>query len=256
MTQANRVVLPACAAAVGAIVTVLDVLDVHSPLRAIAAVLFVVLGPGAAWIGMVRLPDTVTEIAAAIGLSLTAAVTITSVQIYTGTWSPPRTLVYLVALTFLGALLQLAPPDVLGVRDLVSPRSARRAARRRGLAPRAADRRRRAARRRPGRRGRALGRRRTCTSPRRRPCSRACSRSPPTAPTPRSRTRPASSASCSSSCCSRTRALLQVTGAATARLRLLHAACPAARRGHARGRDPAHRQGHRGVSGRSTEEVA
>lgn len=126
MTHANRVVLPLAAAAVGAIVTVLDVLDVHSPLRAIAAVLFVVLGPGAAWIGMVRLPDTVTEIAAAIGLSLTAAVAITSVQVYTGTWSPPRTLVYLVALTFIGALLQLAPPDVLGVRDLVSPRSARR----------------------------------------------------------------------------------------------------------------------------------
>jgi hypothetical protein len=126
MTQVNRFVLPASAAAVGAIVTVLDVLDLHSPLRAIAAVLFVVLGPGAAWIGMVRLPDTVTEITAAIGLSLTAAVLITSVQIYTGTWSPPRTLVYLVALTFLGALLQLAPPSVLGVRDLVSPRAARR----------------------------------------------------------------------------------------------------------------------------------
>jgi len=117
--------VPAGAAALGAIVTVLDVVNVHSPLRALAAVAFVLLAPGAAWVGLLQIPDRAAEAAVAIGLSITVTIAIGLVQIYAGAWSPARTLTYLVALTMIGALLQIVPTSLLSPRGAVSPRRIR-----------------------------------------------------------------------------------------------------------------------------------
>jgi uncharacterized membrane protein len=104
------------------ILMVLVVADIHSPIRPVVALWFLLICPGMAIIRLLKLNDPSSEwvLAAATSLGLDALVSI--VMLYAGFWYPAYGLLILSAVTIVGALMSLqmsfAPLAYSGWKDL------------------------------------------------------------------------------------------------------------------------------------------
>ena len=80
------------------------------PVRTAALLLFFVLGPGLALIGLLRIRDPWQELALVIGVSLAVDVVVSAAMTYAGDRSSVQVLEVLLGITAVGALAQLVPP--------------------------------------------------------------------------------------------------------------------------------------------------
>ncbi len=98
--------ITASAAAIGLIVYG----NAQTPLRPLLALWFLLVCPGMAFVGLLRLHDRLVELTLAIALSLALDALVAGAMLYTGAWSPEGSLAILIGLSAVGALLQLAVP--------------------------------------------------------------------------------------------------------------------------------------------------
>jgi hypothetical protein len=92
--------------------------DSESAVRPIFLAWFVLVCPGMAVVGLLRLRDLVTEIVLSIALSLALGTLVAELQVLTRQWSPATVLAILIGISLVGALLQLKN----GVSAKTSPR--------------------------------------------------------------------------------------------------------------------------------------
>lgn len=90
-------------AAIAAIVT-----EAPQPLRAVAVLSFLVLCPGMAFVGLLRLKDSWAEWTLAIALSLAIDALVAIFILYVGLWSPTWIFMVIAILTLAGVLFQFA----------------------------------------------------------------------------------------------------------------------------------------------------
>ncbi|HEX9373948.1 MAG TPA: hypothetical protein VF897_23245 [Roseiflexaceae bacterium] len=84
--------------------------DVQSPLRPAIALWFLAICPGMAFVRLLRIRDTLTELTLAIALSLALDAIIAGAMAYARAWSPTWGLAVLIGLSIVGAALQLVRP--------------------------------------------------------------------------------------------------------------------------------------------------
>jgi hypothetical protein len=84
-----------------------------SPLRTILVVWFMVVCPGLATVGLLRLRDPWLELALVPALSLAIDVIVAGILLYAGVWSSATAVIILVAISVAGALAQDAVADRL-----------------------------------------------------------------------------------------------------------------------------------------------
>jgi hypothetical protein len=68
--------------------------------------LFLLLGPGMAFVPLLDLGDPVAELTVAVGISVAVDLAVAMAMLYAGSWSPAATLVVLAALALSGAVAQ------------------------------------------------------------------------------------------------------------------------------------------------------
>jgi hypothetical protein len=90
---------PQLATASGLLAGALVLAGVHSPVRVLVVLWFVLICPGMAVVRLLRLADPVAELALAVAVSITLAGLVSGVALYAGLWSPDVSLVVLVAVT-------------------------------------------------------------------------------------------------------------------------------------------------------------
>lgn len=78
--------------------------DALQPLRSVAVLPFVMIGPGLALTGLLRLSDPVLELTLVVALSFAVQTLVAMVAVYGGLWSPELVLVVCMAIVF-GALI-------------------------------------------------------------------------------------------------------------------------------------------------------
>ena len=78
-----------------------------SPLRFLAALLFLLVSPGMSLIPLLRLSDWMHELMLGIALSLTLEALLAAAALYAGAWHPGAVLWSLIGLSLSGAALQL-----------------------------------------------------------------------------------------------------------------------------------------------------
>lgn len=102
MTSETRVPLVIAA---GALVTTgLFVTEAGPPLQSAAAITFLLVGPGLAWVRLARLGDRMTEWTVAVVASLGIAVAVATALLTTGLWTPGRALGVIVGVTIIGSV--------------------------------------------------------------------------------------------------------------------------------------------------------
>jgi hypothetical protein len=79
-----------------------------SLLRVAVVLWFVLVCPGMAFVRLLDLDDAAAEIALAVALSITLAMTVGGVALYAGLWAPGASLAILVAITIAAALAPAA----------------------------------------------------------------------------------------------------------------------------------------------------
>ncbi len=79
-------------------------LDPSQPLRSFAVLPFVVIGPGLALTGLLRLSDPLLEVTLVVALSFAVQTLVGMITVYGGLWSPELVLVISMAIVF-GALV-------------------------------------------------------------------------------------------------------------------------------------------------------
>lgn len=92
-------------AAATALVVFADILPAVRPAVVIG---FMLICPGMALIRLLRISDTLHEMVFAIGLSLAIDSALASLMLYAGAWNPDRSVAYLIILSVVGALFQIA----------------------------------------------------------------------------------------------------------------------------------------------------
>jgi hypothetical protein len=78
-----------------------------SPLRLLAAMLFLLISPGMALVPFLQLSDWMNELMLGIALSLTLDTLLAAAALYAGVWNPGAVLWSLIGLSWLGAALQV-----------------------------------------------------------------------------------------------------------------------------------------------------
>ena len=99
------------------IIAILFYAGVHSPVRVVGVLAFLLICPGMAWIRLLRLAEPLTEVMLAIALSVAIDVALPGVLVYAGGWSAGGALAAVFALTLAGAAVE-------AVRDGRRPRRA------------------------------------------------------------------------------------------------------------------------------------
>lgn len=107
--QAWPIAILLSAAAVGG----LAVGGVGTPLRPIVTLGFLAVGPGLAIVRLLRIGDFLTEIVLSVAFSLALSTLVAGTMLYAGLWSPGWSLGLLLAVSGIGAALQLATPRVI-----------------------------------------------------------------------------------------------------------------------------------------------
>lgn len=81
-------------------------LDIQSPLRAVAAFWFLLICPGMALVRLLHIEELLVELTLAIALSLSLDAVVSSVLVYTRTWSSDLSLALLIAISIGGVAFQ------------------------------------------------------------------------------------------------------------------------------------------------------
>jgi len=102
----RRVPWPPVVAAAALAAAVAALAGAPEPVRAPLVLAFLVLGPGMAFVPLLKLGDPVAEVTLGIGISLALDLVVAVAMLYAGAWSPETTLVVLVAIALGGAALQ------------------------------------------------------------------------------------------------------------------------------------------------------
>jgi hypothetical protein len=89
----------------GALAAALAAAGVHSPLRVLVILWFVLVCPGMTIVRRLRITDPAAELTLALGLSVALATAVASIGLYSGLWSPDTTLAVLVVITLVAAVL-------------------------------------------------------------------------------------------------------------------------------------------------------
>jgi hypothetical protein len=76
---------------------------VGAPLRPLVALWFLAVCPGMALVRLLGLQDLLSEVVLAIAVSLSLETIVALIMIYTGAWSPQRSLDIIVGITLAGA---------------------------------------------------------------------------------------------------------------------------------------------------------
>ncbi len=108
---------------------VLVVADLQSPIRAIVALGFLFLGPGMAFVPLLRIEDLLTELSLGVALSLSLDALVAGTMLYAGLWSPEWGLALLIVVSVVGASLQIVTAGsspIAGARDAMIRRFPRR----------------------------------------------------------------------------------------------------------------------------------
>jgi hypothetical protein len=82
--------------------------DGPSPLRTGAVLTFLALGPGLALVPLIGLDDAWSELTLALAVSLALDTTVAGALVYAGIWSPAIALAVLIAVSLVGAGIQVA----------------------------------------------------------------------------------------------------------------------------------------------------
>jgi hypothetical protein len=105
----SRWLRPAATAVLCVAVAVALAVPATTPVRTAVLVLFFVLGPGLALIGLLRIREPWQELALVIGVSLALDVVVSSAMAYGGDSDSVHVLEILLAIAVVGGLAQLAP---------------------------------------------------------------------------------------------------------------------------------------------------
>ena len=106
--SARRVPWAAVVAVAAVVAPALALAGAPAAVRLPVVLVFLLLGPGMAFVPLLGLGDPVAELTVAVGISLAVDLTVALAMHYAGAWSPPATLVVVAALALGGAALQLA----------------------------------------------------------------------------------------------------------------------------------------------------
>jgi hypothetical protein len=93
-------------AAAEAVIAILVYGDVHSPVRVVAVLSFLLICPGMAWIRLLKLDERLTEVVLAIALSVAIDAALPGAMVYAGRWSAGGALAAVLALTLAGATVE------------------------------------------------------------------------------------------------------------------------------------------------------
>jgi hypothetical protein len=104
--SARRVPWAAIGAVAAVAATALALAGAPTAVRLPVVLVFLLLGPGMAFVPLLGLGDPVAELTIAVGISLAVDVAVALAMLYAGAWSPPATLVVVAALALCGAALQ------------------------------------------------------------------------------------------------------------------------------------------------------
>ena len=88
--------------AVALLTGLLFAIEADGSLRAVVAVLFLLLGPGLAFVRLLRFNDPLTEITLAVAASLGIETVVATALLATGLWSPGTALAIVVLFTLAG----------------------------------------------------------------------------------------------------------------------------------------------------------
>jgi hypothetical protein len=80
---------------------------VATPARPFLALWFLLLCPGMALVGLLRVGGVATQLSLAVALSLALDTLVAGVMVYTRTWAPAWGLIVLIAISVCGAALQV-----------------------------------------------------------------------------------------------------------------------------------------------------
>ena len=108
----RRVPWAAVVAVAAVVAPALALAGAPAAVRLPVVLVFLLLGPGMAFVPLLDLGDPVAELTVAVGISLAVDLAVALAMLYAGAWSPPATLVVLAAFALGGAALQ----RVKGVR--------------------------------------------------------------------------------------------------------------------------------------------
>jgi hypothetical protein len=100
---------PLLATASALLAGALALADVHSPLRVLVVLWFVLACPGGSIVRFLRLGDPVAELTLAVGVSLALATIVAVTDLYLGLWSPDATLLVLIAVTLVASAAAWRP---------------------------------------------------------------------------------------------------------------------------------------------------
>ncbi len=92
-----------------------------SPVRVIVVAWFMLVCPGLAYVGLLRLNRPLAEVMLSIALSLAIDAIVAEVMALSNTWSPAAGLTVLVALSMTGAVLQLIVLWRAPVKEVTNP---------------------------------------------------------------------------------------------------------------------------------------
>jgi uncharacterized membrane protein len=85
--------------------------DVGSPVRPALSFWFLFVCPGMAYVRLLQLNELWLELTLAVSLSIALNVAVSLLMLYTNMWTPRGALVILIALSIVGAVLQLIVPQ-------------------------------------------------------------------------------------------------------------------------------------------------
>jgi hypothetical protein len=93
---------------VSAVVTAATMLmNIDSPFRVLFGFVFFLIGPGMAWVRLLRLNDALMELTLGVALSIALGVIVGEIMIYFRIWSPQWGLLALICLAMVGINLQV-----------------------------------------------------------------------------------------------------------------------------------------------------
>jgi len=93
---------------VGALATTgLFIMEAGPPLQGTVAITFLLVGPGLAWVRVLRLGDRAAEWTLAVVASLGIDVAVATTLLTTGLWTPARALATVVMVTIAGSMLEV-----------------------------------------------------------------------------------------------------------------------------------------------------
>lgn len=106
-SQSIDLVIPLTIIAAALSTSLIFWLDIQSPIRAVITFVFLLVGPGLAYIRLMFVRDFLTELVFSIALSIAIDTLISEILVLTAHWSTELALSIVVVLSIVGAFLQL-----------------------------------------------------------------------------------------------------------------------------------------------------